>query len=331
MIRFVLIGAGRIGRIHAHNLATSRRVRLVAIADTQLEAAEQLAAQWQARAVRPEEALAQQIDAVLVASSTDTHADWIERCAAAGKPVFCEKPLDLDIERATQCMRTAQRAGIPLYLGFNRRYDPSFAKLKREIDSGSIGSVETLHIVSRDPSPPPIEFIRRSGGLFRDMMIHDFDMARWLLKEEPVEVFARGGVFADPAIGEAGDVDTALVMLRTASGRLCQIVNGRRCTYGYDQRIEAFGEKGMLVADNRTATSVTLANSQGYTSDPALPFFLERYAEAYKLELEDFITALEGKPVQLATPEDGRRALVLADAAQASMESGAPVEVRVGT
>jgi myo-inositol 2-dehydrogenase/D-chiro-inositol 1-dehydrogenase len=328
MIRFLLIGAGRIGRIHAENIARSPRAQLAAVADADDKAASELAERWQCRTVATDEAIATPgIDAVLIASSTDTHADWIERCAAAGKAVLCEKPLDLDIARATQCVRKAQQAGIQLYLGFNRRFDPSFARLKRELDAGSIGRLETLHITSRDPAPPPVDYIRRSGGLFRDMMIHDLDMARWLLGGEPIEVFARGSALVDPAIGAAGDVDTAMVMLRTADGRLCQIANSRRCSFGYDQRIEAFGSKGMLLANNHTTTSVTLAGDNGFTTEPALPFFLERYADAYRLELEDFINALERKPVQLATAEDGRRALLLADAAQQSLQDGAPVRL----
>lgn len=328
MIRFTLIGAGRIGRIHAENVARHTEARLSYVADADAGAAQALANRWSAKTISLEEAVtARDVDAVLIASSTDTHADWIERCAAAGKPVFCEKPLDLDIRRATDCLRRAEGARIPLYLGFNRRYDPSFMRLKREIEAGTIGALETLHIISRDPAPPPVEYIRRSGGLFRDMMIHDLDMARWLLGSEPVEVFARGSALVDAAIGAAGDVDTAMVMLRTREGRLCQIANSRRCAFGYDQRIEAFGSKGMVRADNHTATSVTVADQEGFNTEPALPFFLERYAAAYRLELEDFISALSGKPVELATGEDGRRALLLADAAQRSVATGAVVAV----
>jgi myo-inositol 2-dehydrogenase/D-chiro-inositol 1-dehydrogenase len=328
MIRFTLIGAGRIGRIHAENVARHPQARLAYVADADPGAAQALADRWSAKTVSLDEAVtARDVDAVLIASSTDTHADWIERCAAAGKPVFCEKPLDLDIRRATDCLRRAEAARIPLYLGFNRRYDPSFMRLKREIAAGTIGALETLHIISRDPAPPPVEYIRRSGGLFRDMMIHDLDMARWLLGSEPVEVFARGSALVDAAIGAAGDVDTAMVMLRTREGRLCQIANSRRCAFGYDQRIEAFGSKGMVRADNHTATSVTVAGQEGFNTEPALPFFLERYAAAYRLELEDFITALAGKPVELATGEDGRRALLLADAAQRSVATGTAVAV----
>ena len=325
MIRFTLIGAGRIGRIHAGNIARHPQARLAYVADADARAAEVLAQQFSAQTIGLDVAVtARDIDAVLIASSTDTHADYIERCAAAGKPVLCEKPLDLDAQRASACVKAAQKAGIALYLGFNRRYDPSFMRLKREIAAGTIGTLETLHIISRDPSPPPVEYIKRSGGLFRDMMIHDLDMARWLLGAEPVEVFARGSA-VDSGIGAAGDVDTAMVMLRTARGQLCQIANSRRCTFGYDQRIEAFGSEGMVRADNHTATSVTVAGTSGFNTEPALPFFLERYAAAYRLELDDFVNALNDRRVELATGEDGLRALLLADAAQRSLTSGAPV------
>jgi myo-inositol 2-dehydrogenase/D-chiro-inositol 1-dehydrogenase len=329
MIRFTLIGAGRIGRIHAGNIAGHARARLAYVADADAKAAAALAQQFGAQTVDLNSAVTgRDVDAVLIASSTDTHADWIERCAAARKPVLCEKPLDLDAQRAAACVKTAQEAGIPLYLGFNRRYDPSFMRLKREIAAGTIGKLETLHIISRDPSPPPVDYVKRSGGLFRDMMIHDLDMARWLLGAEPVEVFARGSALVDPAIGAAGDVDTAMVMLRTASGQLCQIANSRRCSFGYDQRIEAFGSKGMVRADNHTATSVTVAGDNGFNTEPALPFFLERYADAYRLELDDFINALDQQRVELATGDDGWRALLLADAAQRSLTSGAPVALK---
>jgi myo-inositol 2-dehydrogenase / D-chiro-inositol 1-dehydrogenase len=327
MQTFLLIGAGRIGRVHAENIAHSDRASLSAVCDADRNAARALAERWGCTALTPGEAQSFATDAVLIASSTDTHADWIERSALAGKAVFCEKPLDLDIRRATSCLAVVAKAGTPLFMGFNRRYDPSFARLKREIRAGAIGRIETLHIISRDPAPPPVEYVRRSGGLFRDMMIHDLDMARWLLGEEPVEVFARGSALVNPAIGAEGDVDTAMVMLRSVTGALCQIANSRRCTFGYDQRIEVFGSEGMVRADNHTVTSVVRADKSGYMSEPALPFFLERYADAYRLELEDFLNALEGKKVDLATGEDGRRALVLADAAQLSLESGRAIRL----
>lgn len=326
--RVAVVGAGRIGQIHAANLARADGASLAGIADVDATAAGRLAARWSAPVRSLPDLLADRsVHALVVASPTDTHADLIAACAGAGKAVFCEKPLDLDVSRARGCLEAAQRAGIALRLGFNRRYDPSFARLRREIAAGSIGSVATVAITSRDPSPPPVEYVRRSGGLFRDMMIHDFDMARWLLGEEPVEVYARGACFVDPAIGAAGDIDTASALLTTASGRMCQITNSRRCSFGYDQRIEVFGSQGMLRAGNVTATQVERAGAEGFTTEPALPFFLERYAEAYRLEIEDFLRALAGEPVELATATDGLRALQLADAAQRSHESGRPAAV----
>ena len=326
--RIAVVGAGRIGQIHASNLARAGAASLVGVADVDAAAAAHLAARCSAPVRSLPDLLADPgVHALVVASPTDTHADLIEACAGAGKAVFCEKPLDLDIARARRCVEVAQRAGILLRLGFNRRYDPSFARLHREIAAGSVGSVATVAITSRDPAPPPLDYVRRSGGLFRDMMIHDFDMARWLLGEEPVEVYARGGCFVDPAIGAAGDIDTASALLTTGSGRMCQITNSRRCSFGYDQRIEVFGSQGMLRAGNVTATRVEKAGAEGFTTEPALPFFLERYAEAYRLEVEDFLRALAGVPVDLATAEDGLRALQLADAAQRSLECSRPVAV----
>ena len=329
MRRFALIGAGRIGRIHAANLVALPGAELACVADTDAAAAQALARLHGASVAPAQQAIADNsIDALLIASTTDTHADLIEAGARAGKPIFCEKPLDLDLERAARCLAVADEAGILLHLGFNRRYDPGFARIRSEIAGGGIGALATLTITSRDPAPPPLEYVRRSGGLFRDMMIHDFDMARWMMGEEPVQVYARGACFVDPEFESAGDVDTAAALLTTASGRMCQISNSRRCSFGYDQRIEAFGERGMLRAENATATRVTRANHDGFTSEPALPFFLERYAEAYRLELADFLKALAGEPVQLATGRDGLRALAIADAAQRSHDSGLPVAVQ---
>jgi myo-inositol 2-dehydrogenase/D-chiro-inositol 1-dehydrogenase len=328
MRRFALIGAGRIGRIHAANLASLPGAELACVSDTDTAAAEALAHKHGAPVVSTQHAIRDgTIDALLIASSTDTHAELIEAGAAAGKAIFCEKPLDLDLERAARCLAAAERAGVLLHLGFNRRYDSGFARIRSEIASGRIGPLATLAITSRDPSPPPLEYVRRSGGLFRDMMIHDFDMARWLLGEEPVQVYARGACLVDPGIAAAGDVDTAVAILATAGGRLCQITNSRRCSFGYDQRIEAFGELGMLRAENATPTRVERADRGGFTTEPALPFFLERYADAYRLEVTDFLKALGGETVQLATGRDGLAALALADAAQRSHATGMPVTV----
>jgi myo-inositol 2-dehydrogenase/D-chiro-inositol 1-dehydrogenase len=326
MYRFCLFGAGRIGQIHAANVARHPRARLEYVVDVDAAAAGRLADRHGARALDAEAALAdERIDAALIASSTDTHEALIAACVAAGKAVFCEKPLDLDVGRARRSMARASAASMLLCLGFNRRYDPSFRRLRDEIARGTLGAVEVLTITSRDPSPPPLDYVRRSGGLYRDMMIHDFDMARWLLGTEPAEVYASGSCLIDPAIAQAGDVDTAVVVLRTAGGTLCQITNSRRCSYGYDQRIEVFGSKAMARADNATATRVEVAQASGFTREPALPFFLERYAEAYVRELDDFIRALDGEPVSLATADDGLRALLLADAAERSAASGRAV------
>ena len=212
--------------------------------------------------------------------------------------------------------------GVPLMVGFNRRFDPHFARLERQLRDGRIGRVELLSITSRDPSPPPLAYVRVSGGLFRDMMIHDFDMARWLLDEEPVEIFAAASVLIDPAIGEAGDVDTAVVTLRTGSGALCQISNSRRAVYGYDQRIEILGSKGALRADNVIGSTVAFAGADGIVSEKPLPFFLERYAEAYRLELDHFIDALTRGTPPLPGGSDGVKALALADAALRSLQTG---------
>ncbi|MGE0582141.1 MAG: inositol 2-dehydrogenase [Steroidobacteraceae bacterium] len=325
---FALFGAGRIGQIHARNLASHADTRLLHVVDVATDAARRLAAGCGAQVSTTEAALADPaVHAILVASSTDTHAALIQAGARAGKAIFCEKPLDLDIAGAEASLAVAAQANVLLALGFNRRFDPAFRRLHREIAAGKIGNVEVVSITSRDPSPPPLVYVARSGGLFRDMMIHDLDMARWLLGEEPVTVFARGSALIDPAIGAAGDIDTAVVVLETQGGKLCQITNSRRCAYGYDQRIEVFGAKGLLRADNVPATTVETAGATGFTREPALPFFLERYAAAYRDELEEFLAALRGAPAQLATGEDGRRALLLANAAHRSLESGAPVRI----
>lgn len=326
MIRVAVIGAGRIGQIHAANLVQNENAEVVYVVDVVEAAAAKLAARCKAKVTTVEGALGDDsVDAVVIASSTDTHADLVEKAAATGKAIFCEKPLDLDATRAEQCLAAAKKHGVLLSLGFNRRHDPSFSRLKKEIESGSVGNVEVVSITSRDPAPPPVEYIGRSGGLFRDMMIHDLDMARWLLGEEPVEVFASGSVMADPAIGKAGDIDTAIAIMRTPSGRLCQITNSRRCEYGYDQRIEVFGSSGMVRADNQTETKVEKATGAGFVTEPALPFFLERYADAYRIQLDRFIRAANGENVSLPGGEDGLMALKLADAAQKSLDTGQPV------
>ena len=328
MIRIAVIGAGRIGQIHAANLFQNENADVVYISDVIEAAAISLAQRCGATVATVDDVMKDtSVNAVVIASSTDTHADLVEQAAVAGKAIFCEKPLDLSAERATACLAIAEEHGVLLGLGFNRRHDPSFNRLFDEINAGTIGEVEVVSITSRDPAPPPVEYIARSGGLFRDMMIHDFDIGRWLLGEEPNQVFATGSVMADQKIEAAGDIDTAIAVLRTASGRMCQITNSRRCDYGYDQRIEVFGSKGMVRADNQTATKVEVANASGFATEPALPFFLERYADAYRIQLDKFLRAAGGENISIPGGSDGLRALQLADAAQQSLESGLPVSV----
>jgi myo-inositol 2-dehydrogenase / D-chiro-inositol 1-dehydrogenase len=320
MLDIAVIGAGRIGRIHAANIAAHPGARLAGIADTDADAAGGLAAALGCRALRLPDAL--RSDAVLIASPTPTHAEYIEQAADGGRAVFCEKPIDLAADRVRACLAAVNQAGIVLMVGFNRRFDPHFVSLKQRLDAGEIGALELLTIISRDPAPPPLSYVASSGGLFRDMMIHDLDMARFLLGEEPVAVTAAASCLVDPAIGAAGDVDTAVVTLRTESGRLCQISNSRRATYGYDQRIEAHGAAGLLRAGNVVPTTVEIATEAGFRTDPVLPFFLERYAAAYRAELDAFVRAALGERPARPNGEDGLRALLLADAAVEAARTG---------
>ncbi|MGQ0664759.1 MAG: inositol 2-dehydrogenase [Pseudomonadota bacterium] len=328
MIEFVQFGAGRIGAIHAANLAADRHARLRYVVDVNAKAAAALARRFGAKVAGASEALADPaVGAALIASSTDTHAELVSRAAAAGKAIFCEKPIDLSLARVDACLAAVRRARVPMLVGFNRRFDPSFRALRDRLAAGEIGKVEQVIITSRDPGLPPLSYLKTSGGQFRDMTIHDFDMARWLLGEEPDWVFAAGSCLVDKAVGRLGDVDSAMVVMRTRGGRLCHINNSRRATYGYDQRLEVLGSGGRLAAGNRTPTTVELANHAGVSLDKPLHFFLERYAEAYKAELAAFLAAVRTKTKMPVGPEDGRQALVLADAAVESLKTGRPVRV----
>jgi myo-inositol 2-dehydrogenase/D-chiro-inositol 1-dehydrogenase len=330
-MRVGLLGAGRIGRIHGLNLAARTDTTLAAVADASQEAATALAAGTGAATATAEAILSDPgIEAVLICTPTDTHADLIEAAVSAGKAVFCEKPVDLDAGRIRRCLQTVARSGKPLMIGFNRRFDPNFAALEKRLRAGEAGEIEIVSVISRDPAPPPADYVKRSGGLFRDMMIHDFDMARFLLAEEPVEVFALGSALVDPAIGQAGDVDTAAVLMKTASGRIAQISNSRRASYGYDQRIEVHGSKGMLRAGNIHETTVEVATAAGFRADPVQNFFLERYAAAYRAELDAFIAACSGGKMPTPSGLDGLKAQILADAATESARSGKPVSVALG-
>ncbi|MGH7087097.1 MAG: inositol 2-dehydrogenase [Acetobacteraceae bacterium] len=330
MIRIAVLGAGRIGRIHAANAAANPRCRLIAVADTMASAATALAARHGAEAATdPSAVLARpDLDAVVIGTPTDTHVDLLLEAARRGKAVLCEKPVDLEIRKVDAAIAEASRLGARAMVAFNRRFDPSAAALRAAIDRGEIGEVRQVILTSRDPEPPPPSYVASSGGIFRDMTIHDFDLARWLLGEEPNEVFATAGALVDPAIGQAGDFDTLMIVMRTASGRQCHINNCRQASYGYDQRIEVFGARGMLLNDNLRPSTLRRYDSQATEiREPLLNFFLERYQDAYRLELDAFLAAVEAKQPMPLTLEDGRRALRLADAALESANSARAVKV----
>jgi myo-inositol 2-dehydrogenase/D-chiro-inositol 1-dehydrogenase len=314
-VGFGLLGAGRIGKVHARAITGDSDARLIAVADAMAPAAQAIAGQYgcDVRTIEAIEASAD-IDAVVICTPTDTHADLIERFVRAGKAVFCEKPIDLGLARVKSCLEVVRTHKGTLMVGFNRRFDPHFRAVRAQIDAGAIGDVEMVVITSRDPGAPPVDYIKRSGGIFRDMTIHDLDMARFLLGEEIVEVVATAAVLVDKAIGEAGDYDSVQVMLKTASGRQAVISNSRRATYGYDQRIEVHGSKGMVSAENQRPVSIEVANANGYTRPPLHDFFMTRYTEAYAAEIATFIAALAGKGKAEPTGEDGLIALALADA-----------------
>ncbi|MFO1208865.1 MAG: inositol 2-dehydrogenase [Amaricoccus sp.] len=327
-IGFGLLGAGRIGKVHGKAITGNPDARLVAVADAMAPAAEALAAQYGAE-VRTIDAIeaAGDIDAVVICTPTDTHADLIERFARAGKAIFCEKPIDLDVARVKACLAVVKETGARLMVGFNRRFDPHFQAVRAAIDDGKIGAVEMVNITSRDPGAPPVDYIKRSGGIFRDMTIHDFDMARWLLGEEPAVVAAFGSVLTDSAIGKAGDFDSVNVLLETVSGKQAVISNSRRATYGYDQRIEILGSDGMVSAENQREVSIELANGQGFLRPPLLDFFMTRYTSAYAAEIATLVAGLrDGTPIA-PSGADGLAALALADAAVRSVAEGRKVKV----
>src|SRR5918994_7098082 len=322
MLRFALFGAGRIGRMHAENLALRSDARLLYVVDTKPEAARALAEPLGARQADAAQAFADpDVDAVLIASSTGSHADLSIAAARAGKAIFCEKPVDLTLPKVDACIREVKKAKVPMFVGFNRRFDPSFRELKSRLDAGAIGSVEQVIITNRDPGLPELRFLASSGGLFLEFTIHDFDMARWLLGEDPLEVFAWGAVLVDPRVRTEGkDIDTAMLLLRTKSGKMCHINNTRRAVYGYDQRIEVFGSKGMLRAENLAPTSVERSGEQASCGDNPWPNFQTRYDAAYAAEMASFIQSVEKKKPAEIPPEDSRKVLLLCEAALESSQ-----------
>jgi myo-inositol 2-dehydrogenase/D-chiro-inositol 1-dehydrogenase len=327
IFKVAVLGLGRIGKVHAANVAAHPQLSLARVVDSDLRTAEALAAATGAKVSTAHEACADQsIDGIIIATPTDTHLDLLNRANAAGKAIFCEKPVDLDLERA----RAAQQrlSSARLLVGFNRRFDPNFTSLKSQLKSRAAGSLESLQITSNDPGPPPIAYIQTSGGMFKDMSIHDFDMARFLVDEEFESVFAVGSCLVDPQIGQAGDIDTARICLKTASGRLCVIANSRRSGYGYDQRIEAYCSAGLVRADNTTESTVQIWTQDGAKADRFQNFFLERYAAAYRAEMAHFADILAGRSKSCVSFADGVAALALADAAARSLTSGLPVTLQ---
>ncbi len=329
MPRIAVFGCGRIGRMHAENLARHPRTELVSVFDVAEEAAKRTAETTGAGvASSVDEVMAdRRVDAVLIASSTDTHVDLMTRAAKAGKAVLCEKPIDLDLRRVEACWDEIGGLDPLVMIGFNRRFDPTFRELRRRLEDGVVGRLEQLTITSRDPGPPPAAYIEVSGGLFRDMTIHDFDLARYFAGDV-VSVHAAGANLVDPEIESQGDIDSAMIVMRSANGALIHISNSRRAVYGYDQRIEAFGERGMLQAGNQRGTSLSYWGDHGTDiKDPVMNFFLERYTPAYMAEIDHFVDCIEAGKKPLAGFKEGLEALRLADAALESMRTGRTVEL----
>ncbi len=319
-VNIALLGAGRIGKAHAKAVSATEGATLVAVADMFPEAAQALADTCGARVATVEEiAGSSGIDAVIICTPTDTHADLIEQFARAGKAIFCEKPIDLSLERVRTCLKTVADLKATLMIGFNRRFDPHFRAVRDAIDEGRIGDVEMVHITSRDPGAPPASYIQVSGGIFWDMTVHDFDMARFLLGEEVATVYASASVLVDPEIGKLGDYDSATIVLTTASGKQCSISNSRRATYGYDQRIEVHGSKGAVSAENLRPVSIEVASAEGYVRPPLHDFFMTRYADAYAAEIRAFVQAINNQTAPSPSGDDGLKALALAEAAVKSV------------
>lgn len=329
--RLGVIGAGRIGKLHAENIALRLpEAEVAAIADVDLAAAQAAAARLRiSRAVADYRHLLDDpaLEAVVICSSTDTHAAIACEAAAAGKHIFCEKPIDLSLERIDQVLAAVERAGVHFQVGFNRRFDPNFAQVRRMVAEGKIGAPHLLRITSRDPAPPPLAYVRVSGGIFLDMTIHDFDMARFLMGSDVTEVYAAGSVLVDPEIGAAGDLDTVLVTLRFANGALGVIDNSRQAVYGYDQRVEVFGAGGMVAVANNTPDAHVYSNADGVHSAKPLYFFLERYTESYINEMRAFLAAVRAGTTPPVTGRDGRQAVVVGLAARRSYQAGRPVKL----
>ena len=327
--KLALFGAGRIGKIHAATIAANPDCKLEAIVDIYEPAAQELAKKYAAKVKTTQEVFNDpHIDGVLICSATNTHADLIEMAARANKAIFCEKPIDLNLDRVKSCLKIVKEHKASLSLGFNRRFDSNFIALKQALDAGKIGKAELITISSRDPEPPPLEYIKVSGGIFKDMMIHDFDIAVWLKAEMPIAVSARASCLVNPEIAKYNDYDTAVVSLEFADGSLAVITNSRRASYGYDQRLEVHGELGMLSMENILENTVSISNKDGSNKAKPLYFFLERYMQAYANELNSFVDCFKNNQQPEPSGKDGENALILAIAAQESVRTAKTIAIK---
>ena len=328
MLKFAQFGAGFIGKIHGANIAKHPRSELTYIYDVNTAAAEELATKLNAQvASSPEEIWASDVDAVLIASSTNTHADLLSGTIQAGKPVYCEKPIDLEINRVKAVVQQAQKTSLPILVGFSRRFDANHLGIRQAFQNGEIGKLEMMHITARDPRPPALAYIKVSGGQYRDQTIHFFDMLRWLSGEDPLEVYAAGAALVDPAIGEAGDVDTSMLILKFPSGAMCHINCSRRADYGYDERVELFGSKGMAVSRRKPRREVTFYKGNSIISEGLHPGWFERMEPTFYQALDAFIRAVQGEATEYPTLMDGLKAQMIAEAASESLKTNKPVQI----
>ncbi len=329
-LRIGIIGAGRIGKVHARTVSNSPNAVPVAITDIDRSAADEAARLYGFSRVAEDSTEifeSADIDAVLICSATNTHAQLITQAAGAGKHIFCEKPIDYDLSRIDSALDAVKRAGVKLQVGFNRRFDANFARVRKAIESGEIGKPHLMHIISRDPAPPPISYIKVSGGMFFDMTIHDFDMARFLLGEVD-EIYAAAGVMVNPEIGKAGDIDTAIITLKFKNGAIGTIDNSREAVYGYDQRVEVLGSKGSIATGNCYPNQAVVSTSSEVRRDLPLNFFMERYAESFATELQAFISAIVQDKEPPVTGLDGRMPVLMGMAANKSYKEGRPVQLK---
>ena len=325
--KFALIGAGFIGQVHARNLAANPAIDFKYVADIDAARAKQTGATFGAQAVSVDEVIGKDVDAVLIASSTNTHADLAEKCAAKGKAIYCEKPIDLSLERVRKAVDAIGKAGVPFMIGFNRRFDQSHAAVESHVRAGEVGKIEIVQLTSRGPDVPPISYVKISGGQMRDQTIHFFDLLRWLTQDEPVEVFAMGDALIDPEVGKAGDVDTSIVSLRMSKGGFCQIDSSRRTKYGYDERLEVFGSEGMAESSRQQHRFSTVYKGKAIRNDGMHAGWFERVEESYYSALDAFVRNIQGEKTTIPGLKDGLRAQIIADAAAESLKTGKPVKI----